>query len=101
MYICNRCGHLVDEVPTEKWRHTELEGAYYEEEEMPCSCGGEFVEAYECECCGEYEAENELNNGWCRSCVADLCAAQGLDPKRHAMEIYELIEDEREAVWKY
>lgn len=98
MYICNRCGYLVDEVPTERWRHTELDGPFYEEEDAPCACGGEFVEAYECACCGEYEAEDKLTNGWCRSCVTELAAAYGLDINQDRAEIYDIIEGEREAV---
>lgn len=94
MYICERCGHLVSEVPTESWRHTELEGAFYECDDMACDCGGDFVEACECECCGEYEAEEELLNGWCRCCVSELCEARGLDIKKDRSELFDIIEEE-------
>lgn len=96
MYICIKCGYLVEDIPTEGWKHTELDGSYYEYDDLTCSCGGEFVEAVECECCGEYEAECHMNNGWCRSCVAELCEAHDLDPKAHRAEIYDIIESERD-----
>lgn len=53
-YVCNRCGDLVDEIPTytesaEIWGHME----YWEEAEN-CSCGGAYVEADTCKWCGEY-----------------------------------------------
>ena len=53
-YICNRCGDVVDEIPTctqteEYWGRT----VSWEEEDN-CSCGGSYVEADECCLCGDY-----------------------------------------------
>ncbi|MBQ9133686.1 MAG: hypothetical protein IJX64_04045 [Clostridia bacterium] len=92
MYICNRCGYVTDEVSVVGWKHTELDGSFYEYEDADCACGGEFAEACECDRCGEYEAEGALVNGWCRACVDELCAELGLDRKRDVAEIYDIIE---------
>lgn len=54
MYICKDCGQVVDELPT----YTEREECWghYEEFEYVdnCYCGGEWSEAVQCCCCGEY-----------------------------------------------
>ena len=93
MLICNKCGYLSSEVPTQSWKHTELEGAYYEHEDAPCDCGGEFVEAVECDNCGEYEAEGDLINGWCRCCAIGVCETYGLDLKKDRGKLFDIIEE--------
>lgn len=82
---------MVNAIPTSRAYHTEIDGGYYEEEADACMCGGDYEEGYECERCGEYEAESVLINGWCRSCVAFLCEANGLKRKRDYDRIYDLI----------
>lgn len=93
MHMCIFCGNVVEEVTYTRWKHTEIDGDYYECDEDPCGCGGYFVDAAECKRCGEYEAENELTNGWCRACVTELCEAKGLDTKADRSEIYDIIEE--------
>ena len=55
MYICNKCGDLIDELPTE----TEYEECWgrtvsWEEDDDSCSCGGTYVDAVKCVHCDEY-----------------------------------------------
>lgn len=94
MYICDRCGDVVEEVGCDRVWHRELDAPYYTDEDECCFCGGDYVEAVECVRCGEYEAENELIFGWCRACVAELCEERGLDLKRDRDEISDIIEEE-------
>lgn len=61
MYICERCGEVVEEIPTGYDCHgrTSLGMELSEEVDRPCRCGGEFVEAEECKCCGEWFNPND------------------------------------------
>jgi hypothetical protein len=72
MYICNLCGELVEEVPTEVQCHgyTSLGQPINEVIDSHCHCGGEFVEAKQCEICGEWFDNTELN-GVCEVCLEE------------------------------
>lgn len=72
MYICNKCGAVVDTVPRERVKHSELDFPVYVYEDDDCDCGGEFDEACCCKACGEYADENEMVNGFCKGCVLIL-----------------------------
>lgn len=73
MLKCNYCGKVVDEdelgVCSEGVfnNYGEYMGSKYYQAE--CSCGGEFVEADECELCGEWFLDDELTNGFCDDCL--------------------------------
>lgn len=74
MYICDKCGKTVEELPT----YTERTGTYGEEPyietfgDAECACGGEYVEAGICKRCGEYFPEDEGEHGFCPKCQAEL-----------------------------
>lgn len=53
-YICNRCGDVVDEIPTCTQTEEYWGRMVSWEEEDNCSCGGSYVEADECCLCGDY-----------------------------------------------
>lgn len=59
MYICDKCGELVDEVPT----HTEYEECWGHLEPFEyvddCNCGGTFVEVKYCVRCGRPMPETQ------------------------------------------
>ena len=65
MLVCNMCGDVISE--------DELE-YYYEShgERCPncCSCGGYYVEATRCECCGEWY-DPDGSYGVCDECLAE------------------------------
>lgn len=71
MYICERCGDIVDKLPV----HQEYFGEYwgFPANEMVsddyCECGGDYVEAVECCICGEIVPECETENGICNECI--------------------------------
>lgn len=53
-YICNRCGDIVEEIPTYT-ESAEIWGSIHTwEEQENCSCGGAYVEPDTCKWCGEY-----------------------------------------------
>lgn len=65
MLVCNRCGEVIHEDELEYSRED-----YGEMTPDPCHCGGEFVEATECACCGEW-FDNEDLNGVCEVCLEE------------------------------
>lgn len=81
MYKCKNCGYIFEE-PT---CHEDFESidvgcgrlivADLSYEECP-HCKGEFDDVYECECCGEYDFLDNLeeyNGEWlCNRCVQEL-----------------------------
>ena len=72
MYICNRCGKLIDELSTDSQCHgySSLGEAFVEEyAETECSCGGDFVEARQCEICGEYYSDEDYPYNVCECCA--------------------------------
>ena len=75
MYICERCGNVIedDEFPTEVQCHgyTSLGDSFDETIDGCCSCGGEYVEAYQCKVCGEWFAEDDLCYDVCDDCVKE------------------------------
>lgn len=69
MYICDRCGTLVDELPTCK--EYEPYGDSYVPRTVSddyCRCGGYFDEAARCLICGEYFSCDDLTNDVCQIC---------------------------------
>ena len=83
MYICNRCGKLIDELPTSSQCHgyTGLGDELREEfAETECSCGGEFVEARQCKICGEYYSDEDYPYDVCE------CCAEEYETVGHALE---------------
>lgn len=84
MYVCLECGHVFDD-DFSVW--TEPHG----ERRCGCpSCRGEFEEAVECEICGGYFADSDLNSGVCEFCIEDL---------GNNLEVcYEISKDEKEDI---
>lgn len=77
MYICNRCGHLTENLDVC------LEGRGYagsfvgfEEVDAPCSCGGDFVEADKCPVCGEWYEKGDTDEYCCPDCIDDNCTVE-------------------------
>ncbi len=75
MYICNRCGHIIDELPMYVEIHSF--GETYAREILqnpicPC-CRNEMDAAETCKVCGEIksEEENDFYGGICDKCLAD------------------------------
>ena len=71
MYICNRCGETTDEVET----YTEMHGAEGTSNygaitfDKECHCGGNFVEAKQCNLCGEWFDPDNMYDGICVECL--------------------------------
>lgn len=69
MYICDKCGELTEELPSYKearpWGSTV---AYEEIVECDCGCGGTFMNAKQCEHCGNIVAETNIQDGMCPKC---------------------------------
>lgn len=71
MYICEDCGDTRSELK-EVYEHiggfqSGKQGYTYTDDD--CSCGGTYVEAVECENCGEWASE--LHNGVCEDCLKE------------------------------
>ena len=71
MYMCERCGCLVEEIPTdfECRGYSSLGDRFEEEVDGRCECGGEFGEAIQCPICGEWGLENDY--GVCDECFKE------------------------------
>ena len=74
MFICKDCGETFWEMPTERVRIGVGDFGFgsvgfYEDQKLNCDCGGEIVEATECENCGEWIPEGEY---LCKDCEAEL-----------------------------
>lgn len=78
MLICNNCGRTIreEDLSTHKDFLAYVgEERYYETNADSCSCGGEFEEAVECDCCEEYFIKSDTVFGWrynirvCRGCI--------------------------------
>lgn len=71
MYVCNRCGEVTDELES----YTEMHGAEGTSNYGPitfdkeCHCGGNFVEAKQCNLCGEWFDPDTLYDGICEDCL--------------------------------
>lgn len=65
MLVCNLCGNVIDEDELEYYYE-----AHGERRAEICHCGGEFVEATECACCGTW-FDNEELNGVCEVCLEE------------------------------
>lgn len=73
MYICEHCGELIEELPSERY-YDRVDGnwamsGWVEEEDNSCSCGGDFVEAVKCKICGEWTNPQESNI--CKECLKE------------------------------
>lgn len=69
MYICKKCGKLVETVPTYTVPMRAADRTFYEKEcSYGCMCGGEFVEADQCQECGAYILPDETMNSLCVDC---------------------------------
>ena len=67
MFICERCGEMCEYPEIKVVAHETRENA--EEKEMcRCSCGGKFVEAKQCEICGKW-FDNRNMDGVCECCL--------------------------------
>ena len=53
MYICLDCGRIFEESSHFTDKHGLDSGPYEEYDGCP-QCGGAYVEAHRCDCCGEY-----------------------------------------------
>lgn len=65
MFICTDCGKSIGD--DELMFHVESHG---ERRADDCDCGGEFVEAVECEICGRYMAGDDARIV-CDNCVSE------------------------------
>lgn len=64
MYICKECGDTYTENDAPKYKDFTRFGEKHFIDD--CFCGGELVEANECEICGEYTA-----NTFCEDCLTE------------------------------
>lgn len=71
MYVCNRCGATTDEIESyTEWHGAEGTSNYGEITfDKPCRCGGNFVEAKECNLCGEWFDPDNMYDGICEECL--------------------------------
>lgn len=72
MYICNCCGETTRELPEYTEDFGFETGVGYKSMEQTfvgeCSCGGTFVDAKQCEICGEWEDPDNLVEDICERC---------------------------------
>lgn len=72
MYICNKCGNVLDDLPTEDYHHDPFDYRLTETFQCTdCHCGGEYQEAISCDICGRYYLEEQLRDGWCLHCIKE------------------------------
>lgn len=72
MYRCIECGRIFEEGEEAVWY--EDRGEYWG---IPCrervtgcpSCRGDYEEVFQCEECGEWFFEDELEDGLCEDCI--------------------------------
>lgn len=72
MVICEDCGAVLDEndLITSKSYVSDYMGGCYETYSV-CTCGGDVVEATQCEICGEYFRSDEMHDGICDECLEE------------------------------
>ena len=72
MYVCNICGHLVEELTTARVYDDNLLEGYIDETVTACPCckHGELIEATICAVCGKPFDGTELN-GVCECCLEE------------------------------
>lgn len=87
MYLCTDCGrtfaeekhyaesHGFDRPPYEEW-----DGCPY--------CGGNYVEAKDCENCGKTVNADDLYDGYCEDCLRELCT---YDSALDYLQAYDLL----------
>lgn len=71
MFICNECGYVFDEPATFSEHHPYGSGTATETFACCPSCKGPFDEAVKCSSCGEYFAEEDLEDGMCADCIKE------------------------------
>lgn len=86
MLICEKCNKLYeeDELPKHIEHHPYGDGTADEVfTDMECPCGGDIVEAVQCDRCGEYlpETETDYIHGY-NSIVCEDCYEELYDPKK-------------------
>lgn len=70
MYKCTECGCEFEEPRERKSLLCVLDGVPYFETLSVCpECGGDCEEACQCDICGEYHFEDDLEDGICESCI--------------------------------
>lgn len=69
MFKCVECGKVFEEPKTYEEHHPY--GMGYATESFACCpyCESNFEEAIQCECCGEWFLENDLEKGICEECA--------------------------------
>lgn len=76
MFICTECGRIYEELRCSR----ESYGAVTPDE---CVCGGDIVEAKECEACGEYIPE-DASMSVCKWCIEEeMTVATAIKMGRH------------------
>ncbi len=71
MFICNRCGETLEELPLRK-EYIGDEGQYEVVRDPECKCGGMYEEAKTCKRCGDPYPESEEDHGMCGKCQREL-----------------------------
>ena len=72
MYRCIECGQVFDEPDTWKEDRGEFWGVSCSETMSGCpECQGDYEEVFECEECGEWFFEDELEDGLCEKCAEE------------------------------
>lgn len=70
---CVRCEEIFNEYETVKHKGEQV---------CPNCYGTEYEEAYLCKCCGKYFLDEELESGFCQSCIEDFEFEYKHDPQR-------------------
>jgi hypothetical protein len=75
MLVCNICGEVISEEELRTYKeihgYSSLGQAFAERfTDFRCDCGGDYVEATECACCGKW-FDNEDLHGICEGCLED------------------------------
>lgn len=78
MLICNYCGQVIseDELEIKRTATTSFHNGvgietYYEDIPESCSCGGDFIEAKQCEICEEWNNPDDIYNEVCEKCLQE------------------------------
>ena len=69
MWICNRCGNVIEEREI-LYDHVPIGGRSYPVKvyDSDCMCGGEYEEAERCGECGDWFRRDDLTDGLCAEC---------------------------------
>ena len=79
LFICTECGCLFEEPVEWEERHG-LDTPPYEKWSGCPQCHGNYVETYQCDCCGEWIEDYYIRIGddrYCQNCYVEYALGEG------------------------